>query len=110
MSGEGGAQQTLAVVPDSVRDVGRYVFGIADELRAAFKAADTEVAALTRESWTGAAADEFASGWSEAYGGGSRIAAALVELAERLGVTAETYRQRDESNASALSATSLDLP
>ncbi|MEU0875076.1 WXG100 family type VII secretion target [Nocardia brasiliensis] len=110
MSGEGGEHQSLTVVADSVGDVGKYVFGIADELRTALKTANTEVAALIRESWTGTAADEFEAGWSEAYDGGSKIAAALVELAEKLGVTAETYRQRDESNASALSATSLDLP
>jgi WXG100 family type VII secretion target len=110
MSLVGGEGQSLTAIPDSVRDVGKYVYGVAEALRTALDSAGTEIASLTEGSWTGAAADEFETGWLEAHSGGVKIATALAELAEKLGVTAETYRQRDESNASALSNIGLDLP
>ncbi|WP_156371303.1 WXG100 family type VII secretion target [Nocardia arizonensis] len=106
----GGEGLSLNVVPDGVRDVGRYVFGVAEALRTALDSASTEVSALTGGSWTGTAADEFETGWSEAYSGGVKIVEALAGLAEKLGITAQTYQRRDESNASTMGYASLDLP
>jgi WXG100 family type VII secretion target len=67
-----------------------------------------EVGALLTSDWTGDAADEFATGWTETHDGGTQLMQALTSLAEKLGVTAATYRSTDTGNASGIS--SLDLP
>ncbi|MEV5834252.1 type VII secretion target [Nocardia sp. NPDC052112] len=100
--------QRLSVVPEQVRDVGEYVYELAETLRTALDSAATEVDAVANGSWTGGRAAEFADGWSDVRAGGTQIIAALATMAERLGVTAATYEARDESNASTTS--SLDLP
>ncbi|MGW5920541.1 ESX-1 secretion-associated protein [Nocardia fluminea] len=106
----GGDGQSLTVVPDKVREVGNYVYGLADTLRQALDSAAREVDACAGSSWTGDYANTFASGWSETRTGGTAIMTALTEMAEKLGVTADTYTQRDETNSAALSSFSLDLP
>ncbi|WP_332839095.1 WXG100 family type VII secretion target [Nocardia bovistercoris] len=99
------------MVPESVQNVGRYAFAAVEALTSALRSASAEVGSVAGGSWTGAAADEFATGWTEVYDGAMVIVSALEELATKLGVTAESYRQRDESNAGALAAIhSLDLP
>lgn len=100
----------MAVVPDKVRDVGNYVYSLADTLRQALASATREVDGIVGASWTGTAADAFTEGWTETRTGGETILAALTTLAEKLGVTADSYARRDESNAAGFSASSLDLP
>ncbi len=97
------------MVPEKVRDVGNYVYGLADTLRQALDSAAREVEACAGASWTGSSAEAFAEGWSETRTGGNAIIAALTEMAEKLGVTADTYTKRDTTNAAALGTFSLDL-
>ncbi|MGY4103919.1 WXG100 family type VII secretion target [Nocardia sp. R16R-3T] len=108
--GTSGSSQALSVVPDQVREVGTYVYALADTLSTALDSAAREVESLTTSSWTGDASTGFNTGWNEVSDGGRQIISALTGLAEKLGVTAETYQRRDESNAGALSSSSLDLP
>ncbi|MFE3547003.1 WXG100 family type VII secretion target [Nocardia sp. NPDC059177] len=108
--GGGGDSQSLAVVPDKVREVGNYVYGIADDLRRALESAGREVDSCVGSSWTGDAANTFTAGWEESRTGGVTVITALTEMTEKLGVTAETYSRKDDSNAAALGSFSLDLP
>ncbi|MEV6138791.1 WXG100 family type VII secretion target [Nocardia sp. NPDC051990] len=102
--------QNLAVMPEKVREVGKYVYELAEALRAALDSAAKDVASLTDGSWTGDAANEFSAGWTEVRDGGVQIMTALTGMAEKLGVTADTYQAGDESNAATLNTSSLDLP
>ncbi|KAA8884299.1 WXG100 family type VII secretion target [Nocardia colli] len=100
----------MSVVPDDVRQVGTYVYALADTLKGALGNVARDVEALTTGSWTGVASTGFSTGWNEINTGGEQIIDALTGLAEKLGVTADTYQHRDQSNADALSASSLNLP
>ncbi len=102
--------QDLSVVPEKVREVGAYVYELSEALRTALDSAAREVDSLVDGTWTGDAANEFSEGWRDVRDGGAQIMTALTEMAERLGVTADSYRARDESNASSLDVSSLDLP
>ncbi|MFQ6331417.1 ESX-1 secretion-associated protein [Nocardia sp. NBC_00565] len=104
--------QNLAVVPETVREVGKYVYELAEALRTALDTAAKEVTSLTDGSWTGDAAAEFSEGWTEVRDGGTQIMTALTGMAEKLGVTAATYQASDESRAAVLgtASSSLDLP
>ncbi|OBA51914.1 hypothetical protein A5780_28270 [Nocardia sp. 852002-20019_SCH5090214] len=95
----------FSVVPEQVRDVGIYIYGLADTLSGALNSAGEEVAELLNGSWTGDYADEFSEGWTEVHDGGRQIFAALTTMAEKLGVTAETFQSVDANNAAA-----LDIP
>ncbi|WP_433755519.1 WXG100 family type VII secretion target [Nocardia sp. CA-135398] len=97
-------------MPEKVRDVGKYVYELAEALRSALDSAAKDVASLTDGSWTGDAANEFSEGWTEVRDGGVQIMTALTGMAEKLGVTADTYQVGDESNAATLNTSSLDLP
>ncbi|MBF6278619.1 WXG100 family type VII secretion target [Nocardia nova] len=97
--------QGFSVVPEQVRDVGIYIYGLADTLSGALNSAGEEVAELLNGSWTGDYADEFSEGWTEVHDGGRQIFAALATMAEKLGVTAETFQSVDANNAAA-----LDIP
>lgn len=88
-----------------MRDVGIYIYGLADTLSGALNSAGEEVAELLNGSWTGDYADEFSEGWTEVHDGGRQIFAALATMAEKLGVTAETFQSVDANNAAA-----LDIP
>lgn len=90
------------MVPDDVRDVGRFVYGLADGLRSAMASAASDVDGVLSSSWLGDYADEFAAGWKETHDGGVHIIDALTAMAEKLGVTAENYRVTDESSRSSL--------
>ncbi|MGW5517868.1 type VII secretion target [Nocardia africana] len=97
--------QGFSVVPEQVRDVGIYIYSLADTLSGALSSAAEEVAELLNRSWTGDYADEFSEGWTEVHDGGRQIFAALTTMAEKLGVTAETFQSVDANNAAA-----LDIP
>ncbi|MFI7000489.1 WXG100 family type VII secretion target [Nocardia sp. NPDC050175] len=110
-----GSGQSLSVVPEQVRAFGNYVYGLADTLRTALNSAESDVAGLTSDdgktgTWTGDYAAEFGRGWLEVREGGGQIVSALATLAEKLGVTADSYQTVDESHAAALGMSSLDLP
>ncbi|WP_435593164.1 ESX-1 secretion-associated protein [Nocardia sp. bgisy118] len=110
---DGGASasgQNLSVVPEKVREVGKYVYELAEALRTALDSAAKEVSSLTDGGWTGTYATEFSNGWTDVHDGGTQIMSALTEMAEKLGVTADSYKARDESNAAPLNTSSLDLP
>lgn len=104
----GAPGEPLSVVPDEVRALGNYVYSIADALRTALDSAGRDVAALTSSGWVGAAANGFSEGWGEVDSGGQQLFAALTTMAEKLGVTAETYAQRDQTTAGEF--VRLDLP
>lgn len=99
-------------MPESAREVGKYVYELAGALRMALDTAAKEVASLTGGSWTGDAAAEFSEGWTEVRDGGTQIITALTGMAEKLGVTTNTYQASDESHAAVLgtASSSLDLP
>ncbi|MGQ4601641.1 WXG100 family type VII secretion target, partial [Nocardia sp. R6R-6] len=92
------------------REIGQYVYGIADALRSALDSAARDVDTLLDSSWTGDAANEFTEGWNDIQDGGGRMISALTERAEKLGVTAATYQTHDENRADVLHGSSLDLP
>ncbi len=99
--------QSLTVVPDDVRAIGRYVYQRAQELRGALTSAGREVEQLTSGGWKGDAATSFIRGWSECRDGGDRIIDTLSGLAAKLGVSADTYLERDTSTANAISSLKL---
>ncbi|MFC9877897.1 WXG100 family type VII secretion target [Nocardia salmonicida] len=82
------------MVPEKVREVVNYVYRLADTLRRALDSAAREVEACAGASWTGGSAEAFADGWSETRTGGNTTIAAFTEMAEKLGVTADTYTKR----------------
>ncbi|MGQ4599535.1 WXG100 family type VII secretion target [Nocardia sp. R6R-6] len=100
----------ISVVPEQVREVGQYVYDLAEALRSALDSAAKDVDSLVNGSWTGDSSTEFGHGWTEVRDGGIRIITALTGMAEKLGITADTYRARDENTAAALRTSSLDLP
>ncbi|WP_433733958.1 ESX-1 secretion-associated protein [Nocardia sp. CA-129566] len=102
--------QNLSVVPEKVREVGKYVYELAEALRNALDSAGRDVVSLTDGSWTGDAATEFSEGWTDVRDGGAKILTALTGMAEKLGVTADTYEARDDRTGAALNGSSLDLP
>lgn len=102
-----GSGQDMTVVPEQVRDVGRYVYGLADTLRRALDSAATEVDSLTNGTWSGDAAAEFAGSWADLRDGGIRIIDALTGMAEKLGVTADSYETTDDDNATGFSSLRL---
>lgn len=110
MSTPGGSDgQSLSVVPDEVSAVGKYVYGLAETLRAALDSASGDVEALLSGGWLGDLADEFGTGWTETSSGGRQICTALTGMAEKLGVTADTFRSQDVSNQFSLNMIGLDL-
>ncbi|MBY8854974.1 ESX-1 secretion-associated protein [Nocardia sp. CA2R105] len=111
MSGSGGPSgvgQDLSVVPEDVQAVGRYAYEVADTMRQALTSAAREVDQLLSSSWKGDLADEFSTGWNETNDGGTQLLQDLTALAEKLGITADTYHSTDTTSASRIS--SLDLP
>ncbi|WP_067804297.1 ESX-1 secretion-associated protein [Nocardia beijingensis] len=108
--GNPGPGPNLSVVPESVREVGQYVYEVAEALRSALDSAAKDVDSLVNGGWTGGYATEFSHGWTEIHDGGGQIIAALTGMAEKLGVTADTYQARDENTATALNTSSLELP
>jgi WXG100 family type VII secretion target len=97
---------SLSVVPVNVEGFGRFAYQVATELRSGSASLDVEVQGLM-SGWKGAAADAYLAGWEEMHRGAVEVWEALFELAEKLGITAETYRAVDTARASGIS--SLDL-
>jgi WXG100 family type VII secretion target len=111
MSTPGGSgAPSLSVVPTEVQAVGRYVYDIAEAVRSALDSANSDVDALLTSGWTGDLATLFGTGWTDTREGGVTIITALTTMAEKLGITAETYQQQDTSHAYTLNMSSLDLP
>ncbi|MGQ4617835.1 WXG100 family type VII secretion target [Nocardia sp. R7R-8] len=110
--GDSASGASISVVPEKVREVGQYTYELAESLQSALRSVAQDVAALLDGGWSGGAATDFSAGWPEVRGGGVQIITALREMAEKLGVSAQTYESRDCTNASALntSASSLELP
>ncbi len=102
-----GGGPDLSVVPADVAAVGRYIYGAAENLRSALAAAGSEVEALASGSWTGSAAITFGQGWHECQDGGNQIIDALTGMAEKLGITATNYRDRDNQSATRISSLNL---
>ncbi|MEV0110737.1 WXG100 family type VII secretion target [Nocardia sp. NPDC050799] len=94
-------------MPEQVRTVGRYVYGLADTLRGALESAGSEVDSLTDGSWAGDDAAEFATGWSDVRDGGMQIIDALTGIAEKLGVNADTFEATDDGTADGFSSLRL---
>jgi WXG100 family type VII secretion target len=105
---ESGGNSSLSVVLDDVQAIGKYVYNIADTMKHALDSAAHEVDRLLSSGWIGDGADEFSRGWTETHDGGAQLLQELTALAEKLGVTAATYRAADTRTASSIS--SLDLP
>lgn len=99
--------QSISVIPDDVRAIGRYAYQQAQTMRQALQSVVQEVEHLTSAGWSGDAAKSFARGWSECEDSGSRIIDALSAMAAKLGVTADNYRDIDTANGDTI--WSLDL-
>lgn len=84
------------------------MYNIAETMRQALNTAGREVDTLLGQHWTGDAANEFSDGWDETHSNGTQLMQHLISLAEKLGVTADSYRATDTGNATRIS--SLDLP
>ncbi len=96
-----------SVVPDDVKDVGRFAYKIADELRSGAISLDRDVTTLLA-TWTGSAANAYDAGWKEMHSGALRVWEELFELAEKLGVTADNFREQDLESSNTFRT--LDLP
>lgn len=72
----------MSVVPEKVRDVGKYIYDLAEALRSALDSTAKNVDAVAEGSWTGDAATVFATGWTEVHDGGFHIITALTGMAE----------------------------
>ncbi|WP_084477727.1 WXG100 family type VII secretion target [Nocardia jejuensis] len=106
MSGVGGSGGVF-VVPEDVQSLGKSALDIAETLRSALKSVGQDVDSLTTGRWTGSAAASFGAGWGECSEGGQRIIDALTTMADKLGVTAQTYVGQDLLSADKF--TNLDL-
>ncbi|WP_280498652.1 WXG100 family type VII secretion target [Nocardia cyriacigeorgica] len=103
------SNSTVTVVPEQVREVGQYLYDVAEAVRAALESAARDVDSLTDGGWRGGAATQFTEGWTELRDGGVQIISALTGMAEKLGVTADNYQAQDEGTAAALTQSSLNI-
>ena len=103
-----GGNSDLSVVPADVAALGKYANDLAEILRSSLAEAGREVDALTTGGWSGSAATSFGNGWNECRDGGTKVIDALTAMASSLGVTADSYRAKDNQFAAEVS--SLDLP
>ncbi|MFE6925764.1 WXG100 family type VII secretion target [Nocardia sp. NPDC057663] len=95
-----GDPSTLSVEPEEVKALERLAFQVAKECQAGYASLVTDMRA-TIETWTGNNAGVFTAGWEEFHLGADQVWDALFELADKLGITAETLLAVDESNAAA---------
>ncbi|MDO3651071.1 WXG100 family type VII secretion target [Nocardia mangyaensis] len=102
-----GDPASFSVEPDEVKVLGRLAFQIAKECQAGYASLVTD-ARVTIDSWAGNNASIFTAGWEEFHVGADQVWDALFELADKLGISAETLLATDQSNAAGIS--SLDLP
>ncbi|WP_067648443.1 WXG100 family type VII secretion target [Nocardia harenae] len=99
----------FAVVPEEVAAVGRFAYRIANELRDGANSLDREVSMLM-DSWRGAAAQSYGGGWNEMHSGAMRVWEELLQLAEKLGVTADNYLAQEAESGTAVSLLNMDPP
>ncbi|MFF0528362.1 WXG100 family type VII secretion target [Nocardia amikacinitolerans] len=102
-----GDLSSLSVDPEEVKALGRLAFQIAEECKSGYSSVVAD-AQVTIDSWVGNNAGAFTAAWEEFHEGADQVWDALFELAEKLGITAETVRASDQSYAAGIS--SLDLP
>ncbi|MBF6474140.1 WXG100 family type VII secretion target [Nocardia abscessus] len=105
--GVAGEQPSLSIDTAEVKALGRLAFDVATQCRDGYSALETDVRDML-ESWTGNNSGAFTVGWEEFHQGAVQVWDALFELAEKLGVTADTVRETDQAFATGVS--SLDLP
>lgn len=106
MPGDTSSSAAVEVIPEEVKEFGRFAFRVATELRSGSSSLDVEVQSVL-STWHGLAADAYGSGWEELKRGATEVWDALFELAEKLGSTAENYSTVDTARATTFS--SLDL-
>ncbi|WP_068279924.1 WXG100 family type VII secretion target [Aldersonia kunmingensis] len=97
----------LRVVTEEVKAVGRYAGDLAEQLKSGSMSLDRDVLELFG-SWKGTAADAYRSGWEEMHDGALKAWDALIELAEKLGVTAEAYKAQDDATTAAVASVRTD--
>lgn len=100
---------SVSVVPDAVAEIGRHLYGVAEALRSALDSAAGYVAGLTAGgsgTWNGDAATMFSDGWTGVREGGTHIVSALTDLAEQLGITADSYRSTESATVAELRTSS----
>ncbi len=102
-----GEVPSLSVDTDDVKALGRLAFDVATQCRDGYSALETDARDMLA-SWAGNNARAFSTGWEEFHQGAVQVWDALFELAEKLGVTADTVRQTDQTFATGVS--SLELP
>lgn len=102
-----GDASSISVDIEEVKALGRLAFQIAEECKSGY-ASLTADARQTIDGWKGNNASTFGAAWDEFHAGADQVWDALFELAEKLGITAETLRTTDQSQGSRIS--SLDLP
>jgi WXG100 family type VII secretion target len=105
--GVAGEQPSLSIDTAEVKALGRLAFEVATQCRDGYSTLETDVREML-ESWTGTNSRAFAVGWEEFHQGAVQVWDALFELAEKLGITADTVHGADQSFAAGVS--SLDLP
>lgn len=97
-----GEEPSLSIEPESVKAFGRIALDIAVQCRAGLAALELDVRDV-RDSWSGNNSDTFIAAWDEFHQGAVEVWDALVELAAKVGVTAEMLQNTDGSNAGAVS-------
>lgn len=88
----------LSVEPEVVKAFGRLAYQVASECKAGYASLVTDMRA-TIDTWSGNNAGVFTAGWEEFHQGADQVWDALFDLADKLGVTAETLQSTDELNA-----------
>ncbi|MBF6357178.1 WXG100 family type VII secretion target [Nocardia higoensis] len=102
-----GDISSLSIDIEEVEALGRLAYRIAEECKSGYASLVTDVKSMI-DSWSGNNGGMFTAGWEEFHEGADQVWDALFELAEKLGITAETIRTTDQSRAAGIS--SLDLP
>ncbi|WP_370010978.1 WXG100 family type VII secretion target [Nocardia cyriacigeorgica] len=98
----------VSMIPTEVKEVGRFAYSLAMELRSGAVSLDQDLNALLA-SWKGLAADSYAHSWQEMHTGAIRVWDELLELAEKLGVTAEGFQAKDSQTADHFGSLALRL-
>ncbi|MBH0778578.1 WXG100 family type VII secretion target [Nocardia bovistercoris] len=98
---------TFAVVPDHVRDAGRYLQETAAALTAGMRSATADVDSLL-STWRGLAATAYGGAWDSVAAEAFVIFDALADMAETMGVVVDRAQAVDYSRAGTFG--SLDLP
>lgn len=87
------------IVPDDVADLGKFAYGLAQDVQSALQSVRRDVDILTSSAWLGEAGKAFGGGWKECYEGGKEVLDALTAMAAKLGTTADNFRDQDAQTA-----------